>query len=246
MNSSYTYINGKAIIFDENGNQVPINYYNNLDDVLVQENVVETIENKIKELGDIKILPKKKFIPFTTICITIGILIAPLILSLIFGINMYTTCVNTAFGEMNLFKIIAIICGVTTEPVAVITDILNHSIYNDPIKHNNAKVSELEFLKRKLVEEKEKLNTLKKQSIETEKKEDFKIVKVDDIEELKQLKNMLLLYYDLGFNPKKYYKLQQQGKLKERLAKKYSENEIKLVEQYLEEKGPTLVKKLTN
>lgn len=49
MNSSYTYINGKAIIFDENGNQVPINYYNNLDDVLVQENVVETIENKIKE-----------------------------------------------------------------------------------------------------------------------------------------------------------------------------------------------------
>ena len=34
--------------------------------------------------------------------------------------------------------------------------------------------------------------------------------------------------------------------LKERLAKKYSENEIKLVEQYLEEKGPTLVKKLTN
>ena len=71
-------------------------------------------------------------------------------------------------------------------------------------------------------------------------------VKVDDIEELKQLKNMLLLYYDLGFNPKKYYKLQKQGKLKERLAKKYSENEIKLVEQYLEEKGPTLVKKLTN
>lgn len=82
--------------------------------------------------------------------------------------------------------------------------------------------------------------------LKLKKKEDFKIVKVDDIEELKQLKNMLLLYYDLGFNPKKYYKLQQQGKLKERLAKKYSENEIKLVEQYLEEKGPTLVKKLTN
>ncbi len=243
MNVSYTYIDGKAIIFDENGNQVPINYYNNLDDVLIQENVIETIENKIKELGNIKILPKKRFIPFTTICATIVILVAPLILGLIFGINMYTTSVSTAFGEMNLFKMIAIICGVTIEPVAIITDILNHSIYNDFVKHNNAKVSELEFLKSKLIKEKEKLNSLKKESFECEEKKDFKTVKVNDIEELKQLKNMLLLYYDLGYNSKKYYTYQQQGKLRKKLAKKYSEEDIKLIEQYLEEKGPTLVKK---
>lgn len=59
MNVSYTYIDGKAIIFDENGNQVPVEYYDNLDDILIQENIVETIENRINELSNIQILPKK-------------------------------------------------------------------------------------------------------------------------------------------------------------------------------------------
>ena len=43
MNKEYTYFNGKAIIRNENGNQPPIEYYDNLDAVLVQENVIETM-----------------------------------------------------------------------------------------------------------------------------------------------------------------------------------------------------------
>ena len=66
MNVSYTYIDDKAIIFDENGNQVQVEYYDNLDEVLVQENIVETIENRINKLSNIQILPKKRFIPLIT------------------------------------------------------------------------------------------------------------------------------------------------------------------------------------
>ena len=42
MNKEYTYIDGKAIIKDENGNQTPTEYYDNLDEVLVQENKNKT------------------------------------------------------------------------------------------------------------------------------------------------------------------------------------------------------------
>ena len=34
----------------ENGNQTPIEYYDNLDEVLVQENFIETMENEIYKL----------------------------------------------------------------------------------------------------------------------------------------------------------------------------------------------------
>ena len=50
MNKEYTYINGKVIISDENGNKTQSEYYDNLDEVLVKENIIETMEDKIEEL----------------------------------------------------------------------------------------------------------------------------------------------------------------------------------------------------
>ena len=45
MNKGYTYIDGKVIISDENGNHTQSEYYDNLDKVLVQENVIINKEN---------------------------------------------------------------------------------------------------------------------------------------------------------------------------------------------------------
>ena len=50
MNKNYIYMHGKAIINDEMGNQTSIEYYDNLDQVLVKENIIETMEKRIKEL----------------------------------------------------------------------------------------------------------------------------------------------------------------------------------------------------
>lgn len=47
MNKEYTYIDGKVIISYENGKKTPVDYYDNLDEILIQENLIETIENKI-------------------------------------------------------------------------------------------------------------------------------------------------------------------------------------------------------
>ena len=50
MNESYTYLNGQAIIANEVGEQRHCEYYDNLEKVLVQENLIETISEKIKHL----------------------------------------------------------------------------------------------------------------------------------------------------------------------------------------------------
>ena len=243
MNVSYTYIDGKAIIFDENGNQVPVEYYDNLEDILVQENVVETIENRINELSNIKILPKKRFIPLITIGVAIAILIAPLILSLISGSNLYTTYVDTILGKISFFKMIVIICGVTAGPLALICDIANHQIYNDFIKHNTARFCELEFLKKQLVEEKQKLENFKKEKPKEKEDPTFRVVKVNDIEHLKQLKHYIELYYSLGYDLEKIYKHLKNGTLEEFFNNSYNTDDIQLAKDFLEENGPKLIKR---
>ena len=49
MNIEYTYVNGKVIVTDENNNKRVTDYHDNIDQVLVSENVIEEIDNKISE-----------------------------------------------------------------------------------------------------------------------------------------------------------------------------------------------------
>lgn len=46
------FINDKAIVIDENGNCTQTEYYDNLHNVLVEENLIETIEKEIEDLKD--------------------------------------------------------------------------------------------------------------------------------------------------------------------------------------------------
>jgi len=48
MNKEYVYKDDQALIIDDNDNQTVIDYYDNLDKVLVQENLIETIEKEIE------------------------------------------------------------------------------------------------------------------------------------------------------------------------------------------------------
>lgn len=52
MNKEYTYIDGKVIVRDSKGNQKQSEYYDNLEDVLIQENIIEKMESKINEIDD--------------------------------------------------------------------------------------------------------------------------------------------------------------------------------------------------
>jgi len=87
------------------------------------------------------------------------------------------------------------------------------------------------------------MNRLKKMyEIQTKQKE-LTVVqaskKVDDITELKKLKELLLLFYNCGYHQNKYQRYYEQGKLRRKLEKCYSEEQLKLIEKNLEnrEKG---------
>ena len=67
MNKECVYVDGKVIVEDENGNKRITEYSDNLEEILAQENLIETMENKIqeldKELGNTK-EDNKPYVPF--------------------------------------------------------------------------------------------------------------------------------------------------------------------------------------
>ena len=48
MNKGYVYKDGKVLIIDENVKQKETEYYDNLDEILIKENLIEEMK-KIKE-----------------------------------------------------------------------------------------------------------------------------------------------------------------------------------------------------
>ena len=69
MNKGYTIKDSKAIITDTKGNLKEIEYYDRLDETLVQENIVEAMENVISKLNETltKYDGIKKFFPTGTL-----------------------------------------------------------------------------------------------------------------------------------------------------------------------------------
>ena len=72
-------------------------------------------------------------------------------------------------------------------------------------------------------------------------------IKEKQIKELKEKYNRLKeLYYSTGYNILDLYKYKNNGTLSKKLNKDYTENEIKIIENILEEKAKVLTKKLDN
>lgn len=251
MNKEYTYIDGKAIIKDENGNQTPVEYYDNLDEVLVQENVIETIEDKIayleKESENYKKYNKKHYIPVLfPLCMLMTTVGVPAMYYW-FGHSMvYVNTINTIFGPMNEALLYSSLFSALYLPFVGLVEFSMYRKHKDSLKKEKGINSALEFLKKQIIEERENLVALKKVKARTEEKKEFRVVKVDDLEKLKAVKSWLSLYYDLGYNGQKYYEYYQKGKLDAKLRKYYNDNGIGAAREYLEEKSPVLVKKKNN
>ena len=250
MNKGYTYIDGKVIISDENGNHTQSEYYNNLDKVLVQENVIEEMEGKIQELTkESKKYPEseKKYKPLYLYSVLgAAILVMPHLFWLLTGVNPYLCSIDTVFGPVNqalFYASTAVAIGI---PFGSIFTWIDYSNFKERAKIGKGISSELEFLKFQIEKEKETLVSLQKEKTRNKDNTEFRSTQVDDKQQLEALRNYLDLYYDLGYNREKYYRYYQQGRLDEKLQKYYDETEIELTKQYLEEKGPVLVKKINN
>ena len=248
MNKEYTYIDGKVIVEDENGNKKVREYNNKLDEILVQENIIEAMEAQILILEEESKFHKKnnpkRYIP---IIFPMGILTVAIVPSVLINFadsaNAYTTIVNTIFGPMSKAAAFTLSMSVGAIPVVSFFEWLFYDQHKSSVKREKGVNSELEFLKKQIIIEKEKLANLQNEKTKTEEKKEFKVVKVNDIQKLKTLRNFLNLYFDLGYNGEKYYKYYLQDKLDRKLSGYYSDEEKEIAKEYLEEKGPQLVKR---
>jgi len=249
MNKEYIYKDGRVLIIDDNNNEKETDYYNNLDEVLVKENLIEKIEQEIISLeqelcGFGEITKKTRFfniwMPF--LIFTIG----PVIMfpTLYYLCNFEGIIVPELFSFMNP----GIYMGIASMPCfSMIGGILSGMCYykeKDFDKIQKGKELELKRLKELLTIEKQDLEELladkyKANQENNKKEDDFYVSRIDNTEIIRQLKFFKSFYYQLGYNEKKYFKYYQKGKLNEYFSSEY----VEAINQYFEEKGKTLVKK---
>ena len=248
MNKEYMYIDGKVVISDENGKQTLTEYSDNLDAILAQENVIETMENRILELEKDSQFYKKNSrkhyipteLPITVLMATVGINLFSYFLS---DTNPFITSVDTVFGVVNEAVLYSSLFAIIFIPIGAIYEVRSYRQYKNEKRRKKGTNSELEFLQKQIIEEKQVLEDLKKKKKRDEENKKFRVVKVDDKQQLQALKSNLSLYFDLGYNGEKYFRYFQQGKLDAKLRKHYNDTGIEIAKKYLEEKGPTLVKR---
>ena len=253
MNKDYTYIDGKAIIRDENDNQVLTDYYDNIGEVLAQENVVENIEERIKIIEDkIKFIEnwntkniKKKYYFILLCTILIIVFGVPAIFYLFGNIGVYTNIIKTSFGPMNeALMYIAIFSAFFVTSVSI-AELSFCKIYKNILKERDGLNIELEFLKKQIVKEREKLNLLSREKVSSKKDYSFKSFTVNDTEKMQELDKSSNLYFDLGFNMDKYYGYYRKGKLSAKLRKSYDANRIEAANEYFERNKHILARKRT-
>lgn len=246
MNIEYTYIDGKAIISDENGKKTQSEYYDNLDKVLAQENLIEAMENIRQELekesASYGKYNRKRYIPFifpmSALMTTVG---TPLITSWLAGYNTFTQSIDTVFGPMSQAMAVTASMSICILPLCAGMELVEYHNHKSAIKKEQGINSELDFLNGQIEIERAILESLKQDKSRDNESTEFRTVKIDDLEQLQMLKSYLSLYFDLGYNGKKYYRYYQQGQLDRKLQKYYDEAERQIAKEYIEEKGPSLV-----
>ena len=240
MNKEYTYIDGKVIIRDNHGEQKQSEYYDNLEDILVEENLIETMENKIDELEEqiskIKKDKPQKYRPTYTFLL---LFVSLLGFSLFYLLFSNVSIIEFLKNKLTWLMIAPITSLFTLSGICM--DVLEYFKYKDLINKEKGLDNELVFLIKQLSKEKDKLTNLKIVKSKNKENTEFRTVKVDDVEELKTLRKYLKLHYDLGCNREDYYHYYQIGILPKMLKKQYNEEEIQYITSCLEGKEPTLV-----
>jgi len=251
MNKEYIYNGGYVTVIDENGNARPIVYSDNLEKILIQENVIETIENKMAKLEDelgiralIQDINEKGYKPFVLPMFVGGAVFSPVLSYFLGNTDIFTTQVSTIFGTMSEALSYAIPFSIAFIPMGIALENSLYSQYKHLIKREFGLKSELEFLRQKLITEKDNLSKINIEKSRENENTEFRIVQIDDSEELSTLDGWLNFCFILGYDSKKYYRYYGEGKLEEILTKEgYTESACEYAKKYMEENGPTLVKR---
>ena len=174
----------------------------------------EKLKNsKSKCIGNISFKLLKKAI-FSLLSIPIILVLIPLILGTI---------------KLSALPIIGCISAITI-PTILATFLIYQ--YNKIKNTKNGIENQILFLDQTLENERKKLEKLK--AVKSKENEVTVVSVSKRVDDLKKLKKLLLLFYNYGYHQRKYQKYLEQGNIRTKLEKAYSEEELCLFEQTLE------------
>lgn len=242
MNKEYTYIDGKVIVEDTEGNKRQVEYTDNLDEILVEENRVEILENKIKKLEEEsrryqknykynKIFPWAVLVIFTltpTFCFKVLVPMFP-------DSNVFNTEISTLIGTLNFGTLASIFFTAFVTPLGVL--LASHDLRRNKydLKNEKGRQLALKSLKEELAFAKENLETIKQEKKPASNVEGFRTEKVKDEEVINHIQSSISLYNDLGHNGEKYYRYyQKHSELPKKVREHYTELGQELIVDYLE------------
>lgn len=241
MNKECIFVDRKVVVEDENGNKRITENSDKINEILVQENIIETMEKRIseleKKLSETKV--NKHYIPTFIIALFFTLIAINVTYPYMFG----DTMIEGINGPINILYFATGVVGAVSLPLVSLIDFFYYYDHKNSKKARQGNISEFEYLKKQIVIEKDKLEELKNEQTMTDETQEFKVEKVDDLERLKAVRSWFNLYNDLGYNLKTYYKYYEQGNLDKKLRKYYTEAGIEAAKEYLEEQGPKLVKR---
>ncbi len=246
MNKEFVITEDKAVISNEDGNLRESENYDNIIEILEQENVIEGIEYKIKTLIDLKNNMNyekgevKKHSKFFIVPIILLLLIE---VGFRYGLKADLYMDETFLGLISRPVYFAIIYGFAGTIVSTIIGLIQRYHNKQTDKRKQGLQESVNYLQKKLEEEKEKLDKLNNEKKKvTGPKSKITLMRLHDPSILKDLFNQAYVYFNFTSNPEKYYNNYLRGSLHLLLER---ENDLRNIDNYIdviEEKGPQLIK----
>lgn len=232
-----------AQIIDENNRISTKENTDNLEEILKKENLIEKMELEIKKLEEANDYKNSENV--SSLYPLVLFVFTPIILSAItlHYIEGWQSFLRMAALSNNILEYF-IPLGLTMLLVAPIPGI-GYTVSNFLInikkrKNQKAREIKLNYLKKEIKKQKEILEKLEQDKTLSQENKIFRIVKINDLDQMKSLKSSLELCQQIAFNEKKLYKSYTDNKL----DKYYNGEELDLATEYFEEKGPVLSKRI--
>lgn len=240
MNKAYWYKNGVVFVKDTKGKVRNVVYSPNLKQILLQENLIETIENEIKKLQKKNKKFDERYKSDGDVLLDIY---APLI-ALFFGGIILTFTRLSKFGLSGLFSLPYLLTFGGISVLYVALTIKRKKAYIKRCNKVSGRECQINFLEKQMEEEKTKLAEERKLTARFVGNK-IKITKINTRISIKDVYENYGFYYNCGFLASTFYDHYQANNcLPEHLTEYYTDSQIKEIEEYIQKEGPRLSKRL--
>lgn len=240
MNKEIITMNGIAIVEDEKGNKRQVDNCNNLTEILIQENIIEELENKKKEIeaekirNEISINKQKANLIVNAVYNLLLVVLVPIGIHLLFDAVDCSSIILNILGNISLNSLVTSFSFFSTlilsVPILAIEKSDIEKLENELRANENLyKYVTGELSKQKTVLE--ELNNNKK-LVENIDDDTLRTSKINDENKMYNLNYYMDLYYQCGYDYNRYLKYYNNGKLREKLKKDFTEEEIEIYENY--------------